>query len=138
MANKALEASVLDLAAAEIFAAHAYIPFAGVPIATANVGAMMGSMAGVHATSLGLTAMANGGIVGGMQFSGDATLIRANKGEMVLNREQQANLFSLLDSPSARGGVKGDVRFEIQGDKLVGVLNNHNRYHSKSGNKLKL
>lgn len=138
VANKALEASVLDLAAAEIFAAHAYIPFAGVPIATANVGAMMGSMAGVHATSLGLTAMANGGIVGGMQFSGDATLIRANKGEMVLNREQQANLFSLLDSPSARGGVKGDVRFEIQGDKLVGVLNNHNRYHSKSGNKLKL
>jgi len=138
VANKALEASVLDLAAAEIFAAHAYIPFAGVPIATANVGSMMGSMAGVHATSLGLTAMANGGIVGGMQFSGDATIIRANKGEMVLNREQQANLFSLLDSPSARGGVRGDVRFEIQGDKLVGVLNNHNRYHSKSGNKLKL
>lgn len=138
VANKALEASVLDLAAAEIFAAHAYIPFAGVPIATANVGAMMGSMAGVHATSLGLTAMANGGIVGGMQFSGDATIIRANKGEMILNKEQQANLFSLLDSPSARGGGNGDVRFEIQGDKLVGVLNNHNRYHSKSGNKLKL
>lgn len=137
-ANKALEASALDLAAANIFLAHSYIPFAGPAIAAGLTTAMMGTMTGVHATSLGLTAMANGGIVGGMQFSGDATLIRANKGEMVLNREQQANLFSLLDSPSARGGVKGDVRFEIQGDKLVGVLNNHNRYHSKSGNKLKL
>ena len=136
-ANKALEASILDLAAAEIFAAHASIPFAGVPIATSNVGAMMGTMATVHATSAGLQAFANGGIVGGDSFSGDKTLIRANKGEMILNNQQQGNLFALLDGVVETNQGGGKVKFEISGDNLVGVLNNHSRMKSKVGNRLR-
>jgi TP901 family phage tail tape measure protein len=136
-ANKALEASILDLAAAEIFAAHASIPFAGVPIATSNVDAMMGTMATVHATSAGLQAFANGGIVGGDSFSGDKTLIRANKGEMILNNQQQGNLFALLDGVVGTNQGGGKVKFEISGDNLVGVLNNHSRMKSKVGNRLR-
>lgn len=137
-ANKALEASALDLAAANIFLAHSYIPFAGVGIAAGLTSAMLGTMAGVHATSLGLTAMANGGIVGGNgTFSGDQTLIRANKGEMILNTQQQANLFSLLDGVIGTNQSGGKVKFEISGDNLVGVLNNHNRMKAKVGNRLR-
>lgn len=137
-ANKALESSALDLAAANIFLAHSYIPFAGVGIAAGMTTAMMGTMAGVHATSLSLTAMANGGIVGGNgTFSGDQTLIRANKGEMILNTQQQANLFSLLDGVIGTNQGGGKVKFEISGDNLVGVLNNHNRMKAKVGNRLR-
>ena len=137
-ANKALEASALDLAAANIFLAHSYIPFAGPAIAAGLTTAMMGTMTGVHATALGLTAMANGGIVGGNgTFSGDQTLIRANKGEMILNTQQQANLFSLLDGVVGTNQGGGKVKFEISGDNLVGVLNNHNRMKAKVGNRLR-
>ena len=137
-ANKALESSALDLAAANIFLAHSYIPFAGVGIAAGLTTAMMGTMAGVHATSASLAAMANGGIVGGNgTFSGDQTLIRANKGEMILNTQQQANLFSLLDGVIGTNQGGGKVKFEISGDNLVGVLNNHNRMKAKVGNRLR-
>lgn len=136
-ANKALEASALDLAAANIFLAHSYIPFAGPAIAAGLTTAMMGTMTGVHATALSLTAMANGGIVGDGTFSGDQTLIRANKGEMILNTQQQANLFSLLDGVIGSNQGGGKVKFEISGDNLVGVLNNHNRMKAKVGNRLR-
>ena len=137
-ANKALEASALDLAAANIFLAHSYIPFAGPAIAAGLTTGMMGTMTGVHATALSLTAMANGGIVGGNgTFSGDQTLIRANKGEMILNTQQQANLFSLLDGVIGTNQGGGKVKFEISGDNLVGVLNNHNRMKAKVGNRLR-
>ena len=136
-ANKALEASALDLAAANIFLAHSYIPFAGPAIAAGLTTAMMGTMTGVHATALSLTAMANGGIVGDGTFSGDQTLIRANKGEMILNTQQQANLFSLLDGVVGTNQGGGNVKFKISGDSLVGVLNNHNRMKAKVGNRLR-
>lgn len=136
-ANKALEASALDLAAANIFLAHSYIPFAGPAIAAGLTTGMMGTMTGVHATALSLTAMANGGIVGDGTFSGDQTLIRANKGEMILNTQQQANLFSLLDGVVGTNQGGGKVKFEISGDNLVGVLNNHNRMKAKVGNRLR-
>lgn len=136
-ANKALEASALDLAAANIFLAHSYIPFAGPAIAAGLTTGMMGTMTGVHATALSLTAMANGGIVGDGTFSGDQTLIRANKGEMILNTQQQANLFSLLDGVIGSNQGGGKVKFEISGDNLVGVLNNHNRMKAKVGNRLR-
>ena len=136
-ANKALEASALDLAAANIFLAHSYIPFAGPAIAAGLTTGMMGTMTGVHATALSLTAMANGGIVGDGTFSGDQTLIRANKGEMILNTQQQANLFSLLDGVIGTNQGGGKVKFEISGDNLVGFLNNHNRMKAKVGNRLR-
>ena len=139
-ANKTLEKSVLDLAAAQIFLAHASIPFIGVSTATGLIAEMMAAQATQHAASLSLTALAEGGIVGGPQatFNGDTTLIRANKGEMVLNTRQQANLFDLLDKGLGREGFGGNVNFKIQGDALVGCLKNTDKIKSRTGHKLKL
>lgn len=42
---------------------------------------------------------AEGGIVDGNSYSGDKVNARLNSGEMVLNREQQANLFRMINQP---------------------------------------
>lgn len=39
---------------------------------------------------------AQGGVVGGSAYSGDRVLVRANSGEMFLNRQQQATLFEMI------------------------------------------
>lgn len=107
-----------QLAASNIFLAHSYIPFAGVPIAAAFVTQM-------HAMMLAMAAFADGGIVGGSTTMGDYNVIRANKGEMILNNRQQAKLFNLLDGAmvnSQYGG--GEVVFTIKGSTLQGVLHN--------------
>ena len=67
-------------------------------------------------------AFAQGGIVGGTSYNGDRQLIRVNSGEMILNGQQQARLFSMINS----GGGGGEVTFRIAGQQLVGVLNNYN------------
>jgi len=65
-----------------------------------------------------------GGIVPGNLFSGDLVPALVNSGEMILNRAQQANLFRFINNPVQVGG---EVRFEIAGEKLVGVLQNYNQ-----------
>ncbi|MFY9150942.1 MAG: hypothetical protein WAO52_02930 [Prolixibacteraceae bacterium] len=45
---------------------------------------------------------------------------------MILNSGQQANLFKMLNTGGSASG-SGSVVFEIQGNALVGVLNNHNK-----------
>jgi len=74
-------------------------------------------------------AFATGGIVGGNSFSGDNLTAAVNSGEMILNRRQQSNLFNMIDRGSAAGG--GVVDFRIQGQQLVGVLNNYKSRTSK-------
>ena len=72
-------------------------------------------------------AFATGGVVGGNSFTGDRNLIRVNSGEMILNRSQQANLWNAIN-----GGVGGgQVTFRIDGQQLVGVLQNYNGKYSK-------
>ena len=88
-------------------------------------------LAGVGVTAItamfaALPKFENGGIVGGGYYTGDKITARVNSGEMILNRDQQANLFAMANGASG-GGLTGEVRFEISGDKLIGVLNNHNR-----------
>jgi len=43
----------------------------------------------------------NGGIVGGQSFNGDQISARVNSGEMILNRQQQANLFKMANNGGA-------------------------------------
>ena len=124
-ANKALEASTLDLAAAAIFAAHAAIPFAGVGIAGGFIGTMMGAMAAQHAASLSLQAYAEGGVVGGSNYAGDALLARVNSGEMILNGSHQKKLFDLIDKGYNGNVNNSKVEFIIKGKDLQGVLNNY-------------
>ena len=127
VAYKAEEAALLDLAAAAIFAAHASIPFAGVPLAAGFISAMMATMAAQQAASLALTAFADGGVVSGNSFHGDNVLIRANAGETILTQKQSADLYHAIKDGNLNGSMSGRVRFEISGDKLYGVLDNYNR-----------
>lgn len=91
-------------------------------------------LAGIAQAAAGITAVqalfnklpkfASGGIVDGYSYAGDKVIARVNSGEMVLTQRQQARLFEMANGS---GGVGGEVRFEIAGDKLIGVLNNYNR-----------
>jgi hypothetical protein len=47
---------------------------------------------------------ANGGIVGGNSFAGDRVPVQVNSGEMILNKSQQKELFSI-----ANGGGSSDA-----------------------------
>ena len=132
VANKALEASILDLAAAQIFLAHAGIPFAGPAIAAGLVSGMMAAMAAQHAASMALQAFESGGIVKGRTTVGDYNLARVNGGEMILNSRQQNNLFRMIDTNRLGGNNgTGQVEFLIKGDKLYGVLKNYEKIHKK-------
>ena len=87
----------------------------------------LAAWASVAATIMGIFAslpkFATGGIVGGSGFSGDRQLIRANSGEMVITRAQQARLWSAI---SGGGLLGGQVTFKISGQELHGVLRNYN------------
>jgi len=60
----------------------------------------------------------DGGIVGGNSFSGDQVPIRVNSGEMVLNRQQQSQLFDLANGASAGGSqvIQSNVTVELDGE----------------------
>ena len=88
----------------------------------------LAAWASVAATIMGIFAslpkFATGGIVGGSGYSGDRQLIRANSGEMVITRAQQARLWSAISGGGSLGG--GQVTFKISGQELHGVLKNYN------------
>lgn len=138
VANKALEASYLDLASAMIFAAHASIPFAGVGIAAGFISSMLAIQAATKATTMSMMAFAEGGIVGGSSYSGDRILARVNSGEMILNDKQQRHLFELLDSDAMpqKGGTNIQVTGVIRGTDLLLVQKNTNKVRSSAGTQI--
>lgn len=83
-------------------------------------------------------AFATGGIVGGSGASttmGDNTLIRVNRGEMVLNNRQQSRLFKMLDGGLSLNTTStgGTVDFRISGSNLYGSLKNYSSMSKKHG-----
>lgn len=137
-ANKIAAASYLELASAMIFAAHAYIPFAGVGIAAGLITTMLSIQAAAKATALSLSAFAEGGIVGGSSYHGDKVLARVDSGEMILNKRQQRNLFNLLDSSTfpQSGGTIVTVQGVIHGTDLLLVQKNTNNVRRRSGTQI--
>lgn len=114
---------VLGFASASV-TAHALGPFGWL----AFMGAGLAALSTVISTVKGF---ADGGIIGGGTFHGDAIVARVNAGEMILNQRQQANLFRMLDSDRAASGINpAKVTFVLQGDKLVGCVDN---YKAKMG-----
>lgn len=95
-------------------------PWAWAAFSAAGLAQVAAVISQIHS----LTGYANGGIVGGNSFSGDRVMARVNSGEMILNRSQQANLFNMIGGGVTTGG---NVKFKIEGDALVGVLNNYNK-----------
>ena len=125
--SKTAEAAVLDLAAAQIFAAHAMFPFVGVGLATGQISSMFGAMAGFHAASMGLAAFAKGGIV-----SGPTLALVGEYGGARNNPEVIAPLDKLRTMIGGHS-TAGTVHFKIEGRNLVGVLANETRVGNKSG-----
>ena len=105
--------------------AVSWIPVVGPALAIAAIGAIMSSLLAVMSKSK----FANGGIVQGPSKIGDFNLVRVNGGELILNQRQQKNLFDMIDKNRVNNvnNTTGDVVFTIQGDKLVGVLDNYNK-----------
>ena len=99
-------------------------PWNWIAFGLTGLGQLMAMIAGVRSAAR----FAQGGIVGGTSYSGDKQYIRVNSGEMILNGQQQARLFSMINSG---GGQGGEVTFRIAGQQLVGVLNNYNGKMSK-------
>ena len=121
------------LAAAQIFAAHASIPFAGPGIAAGYVTAMNSLLAS-------LMAFANGGIVGGSSFFGDHMIARVNSGEMILNKNQQKNLFDAIDQNKLGGAGANNivVTGKIRGKDLLLVQQHYNKLNAKTGQSIKI
>lgn len=109
--------------------AVSWIPVVGPALAIAAIGAIMGTLLGVMSKSK----FANGGIVPGASKIGDFNLVRVNGGELILNQRQQKNLFDMIDKNRVNNvnNTAGNVVFTIQGDKLVGVLDNYNKKRSR-------
>lgn len=119
------------IAGATASGAKLKFPFNLVAIAV-GVAAVMAALANIGG------AFATGGIVGGSGASttiGDNTLIRVNRGEMVLNNRQQAHLFKMLDGGLALNTQSsgGSVNFKISGSNLYGTLKNYSNMQSKVG-----
>lgn len=121
--NQAETASSVGAASAETMAAHASIPFAGIAIATAAIGAMIAVLA---STKNKVPKFANGGIISGPtlglmgEYSG-----AANNPEVVAPLDKLRNLIG------DNGTSNANVRFEIEGRTLVGILGKENRLNSR-------
>lgn len=123
--NKLATASYMELASAMYFAAHALIPFAGFGIAAGFV-----SAATAMVEAVGVMPFANGGVVSGPTLALVGEYAGASN-----NPEVIAPLDKLRSMIQPQGGIGGNVRFEIEGRKLVGVISNTTRVAAKSGRK---
>lgn len=92
-------------------------------------------LAAVATTISTIKGFNDGGIVNGSTTTGDNTLVRVNRGEMILNNRQQAHLFKMLDGGLALNTQSsgGSVNFKISGSNLYGTLKNYSNMQSKVG-----
>ena len=115
----------------------------GFATASAQASEQMGPLPWIAFTIAGLATLAttiatvkgyaNGGIIGGGGTpSGDMGLIRANVGEMVLNKNQQSHLFEMLDKGNVGGGAVTST-VKVRGSDLYLALNNFSKIKGKSG-----
>lgn len=104
--------------------------------AIAQMAIILGLVATVVSTIASFGNFANGGVIGGGSYVGDKLALgvaHVNSGEMILNGSQQKNLFDILDGKKRYSGeiLQGDVRFEVEGSRLVGVLSNYDKKHKR-------
>lgn len=146
---KSAAASIAETAATNAEAA-AHTTNAGAKAAEAIAGASNSAasipvvgwvLAGVAAVTLLATLLASmksakgfagGGIVDSNLMHGDKNIVRVNGGEMILNTQQQKNLFRMLDEGrTEKNNLGGHVEFKIRGTELIGVLDNYTNKRSK-------
>ena len=126
-ANNAMAASYKILTSAENTAAYASIPFVGMAMAPVA----QGVYTGLWASTSALAAFAGGGILNGPTTIGDRTLFWGNSGEMILNGQEQSNLFNMLkygvSTNYATASTPSNIEFVIKGRNLIGVQSNINK-----------
>ena len=108
----------------EVVKSAAKLPF---PL---NLLAMAGAAASAIAIFSSLPKFENGGIVGGISFTGDKILTRLNSGEMVLNKGQQ-NIVGAAISRNA--GTNVTIGGQVRGADIYLALKN---YQKQTGKKL--
>jgi hypothetical protein len=77
---------------------------------------------------------ASGGIIGGNSLTGDNMAIKANSGEMVLNKSQQAKLFNMINGGGSGGNIQLNANL-IMDDKVfaLAVANVEKKYSNLVG-----
>lgn len=93
------------------------------------------AVGGVLAAFASIPKFENGGMVGGTSTFGDKLFARVNSGEMILNKSQQRNLSSMINSAST---VDSQVvvlggGFDIEGTKLRLVLDRTDNKKKRQG-----
>ena len=122
VANKLATASYMELASAMFFAAHAAIPFAGFGIATGFITAAV-----AMTQAIGVMPFAQGAVVSGPTLALVGEYAGAgNNPEVIAPLDK---LRSMIDTDS---GMSGKVRFEIEGRKLVGVIEKEYNHKKRS------
>ena len=119
VAAKALGEALKNVAAGAATANAMSVPYPG------NLAALASNMAAIAAAYGSIKAFAKGGLVNYGSPTGDKTLARVNKGELILSKSQQGTLFNLLNGKGSFGG--GEVEFKIRAADLVGTLKNFNQ-----------
>lgn len=117
----------LQLAAAGYAAAHANIPFVGFGLAAGFTAAAQALV-----QAMGAIPLASGGVISGPTLAYVGEYSGASH-----NPEVVAPLDKLRSMIQPSGGVGGNVRFEIEGRKLVGVISNETQVSGKSGRRNK-
>ena len=117
----------LQLAAAGYAAAHSYIPFVGFGLAAGFTAAAQALV-----QAMGAIPLASGGVISGPTLAYVGEYSGASH-----NPEVVAPLDKLRSMIQPSGGVGGNVRFEIEGRKLVGVIGNETQVSGKSGRRNK-
>lgn len=97
----------------------------GTGIGGPAVGAVFGGIAAAamaaQAAQIAGVGFEQGGIVGGTSFTGDRVAARVNSGEMILNRQQQAALFSMANGGGGSSGQQEIVvhtTIELDGEAV--------------------
>lgn len=120
-------AAGIGAAAAEAASSVAMTPWVGPVLAAAAFASMLALMTR-------LPKMSTGGVFAG-NAHGDMNLARVNGGEMILNKNQQARLFNILDGKAGTGGGRNtEIVFKIDGTTLKGVMRNIDGKQKPIGN----
>lgn len=96
-------------------------PYAG-PILAALIGASGAiQIATIFANKPKPPSFATGGIVPGTSYSGDKVQANVNSGEMILNAQQQANLWKMANGAAGGGGAVVNMPVNIQNNTDASV-----------------
>ena len=113
---------------------QAMIKVGGAPLAIAAGAALVAASSAMTANLQKANEparFATGGIVGGNSFMGDRVPALLNSGEMVLNKQQQSNLFAIANGNTKAGTVRVTGETIVRGRDIVIAFKNAERDYNR-------